>query len=1142
MPGSRSSPCCAPSSCTCWRQAATRRRSIAAARAARRRRRPRRSTSPSSGAAFSAAPACRRERPCGPSPGRLRWSSRGSRRVRSRAPPPALRRGRSWKPRPSRSICSPRSPRDRCARATSWRALALIPRAPSARVPLPPHGRRDDGQGGEPLQAAGVRRCRRRDLRGPRLESRLRAARRRAQAQRQGGVVAGGRDRTRRRGRDRCGDHHASGGLGGLRAPRRLHRPARRLQELQAALPRRRRPRRALPRVRRRADRGAAVQPHVQDPRRSDGGHGARRLPPSGDGAGHLRQLPQRRRDVAPEDPLRHRADREVVPQRDHARQLPLPDARVRADGARVLRAARRGRPLVRTLARRAPALVHRPRSRARAAPRAATRGRRARPLREGVLRHRVPVPLRVGRARGDRQPHRLRPPASRRAQRQGLELLRRGAARALPAVRDRAVGRGRSLDPRLPPRCLRRRRDRGRDAHRAPAPSETRAVQGGRLPAPAQGWATGARAAHLRRAPAAIPRRLRSGGLDRAALSPPGRGRHTVRDHRRPPDHAGRHRHAPRPRCHHAGAHPRGSSGRGAARQNRLRRTPMARPQARAARPAPARARRYIYWFGGGRADGRADMKALLGGKGANLAEMARLGLPVPPGFTISTEVCTHYYAHGGSYPPGLKERVPGALARVEKAVGRRFGDPEKPLLVSVRSGARASMPGMMDTILNLGLNDRTVEGLARETGNPRFAYDCYRRFVQMYGDGVLGLRPETKTERDPFELVLEEKKRARRVKLDTDLDADALRELVAEFKALVRTRRGVRFPEDPEDQLWGAIGAVFGSWMNERALVYRRLNTIPDTWGTAVNVQAMVFGNMGPDSGTGVAFTRDPATGENVFYGEFLMNAQGEDVVAGVRTPLPIAALERENPKVYAHLVKIRRILERHYRDVMDIEFTIQQGTLYMLQCRVGKRTALAAVRIALDMVRERLITRDEALRRVEPEGLEQLLRPTFDAKAKDVAVAAGRLLARGLAAGPGAATGRIAFHAEEAEAHAARGESVILVRIETSPEDLRGMAAPRGILTARGGMTSHAALVGRQMGKVCVVGGEPRLSDHEAGTLRVSGRDVVLRDGDEVAIDGTTGAGVHGGGPTAPSEVVQVLIDRTRDPATAPVYRMV
>jgi len=566
-----------------------------------------------------------------------------------------------------------------------------------------------------------------------------------------------------------------------------------------------------------------------------------------------------------------------------------------------------------------------------------------------------------------------------------------------------------------------------------------------------------------------------------------------------------------------------------------------MARPQARAPRPAPVRARRFIYWFGGGRADGRADMKELLGGKGANLAEMARLGLPVPPGFTISTEVCTYYYAHKNSYPPGLKEQVPTALARVEKTVGRRFGDPEKPLLVSVRSGARASMPGMMDTILNLGLNDRTVEGLARETGNPRFAYDCYRRFVQMYGDVVLGLKPETKTERDPFEIVLEEKKRARRVELDTELDADALRELVAEFKALIRTRKGVRFPEDPEEQLWGAIGAVFGSWMNERAIVYRRLNAIPDNWGTAVNVQAMVFGNTGPDSGTGVAFTRDPATGENVFYGEFLMNAQGEDVVAGVRTPQPIAALERENPKVYGQLVKIRRALERHYRDVMDIEFTIQQGTLYMLQCRVGKRTALAAVRIALDMVRERLITRDEALRRVEPESLDQLLRPTFDPKAKDAAVAGGRLLARGLAAGPGAAAGRIAFHADEAEARAARGENVILVRIETSPEDLRGMAASQGILTARGGMTSHAALVGRQMGKVCVVGCEALLIDYEVGTLRVSGRDVVLREGDEVAIDGSTGEVFQGTIPTAPSEVVQVLIDHTRDPAKAPVYQM-
>ncbi len=573
-----------------------------------------------------------------------------------------------------------------------------------------------------------------------------------------------------------------------------------------------------------------------------------------------------------------------------------------------------------------------------------------------------------------------------------------------------------------------------------------------------------------------------------------------------------------------------------------------MARPQARAKRPAPARAarartlRRYIYGFGGGRADGKAAMKALLGGKGANLGEMARLGLPVPPGFTISTEVCTYYYDHAHSYPAGLEQGVRSALARVEKIVGRRFGDPERPLLVSVRSGARASMPGMMDTILNLGLNDRTVEGLIKETGNARFAYDSYRRFVQMYGDVVLGLKPETKTERDPFEIALEEKKHQRGATQDTDLDADALRELVDEFKALIKMRKGVIFPEDPEEQLWGAIGAVFGSWMNERAVVYRKLNEIPDDWGTAVNVQSMVFGNMGADSGTGVAFTRDPASGENTFYGEFLMNAQGEDVVAGVRTPLPIAALERDNAKIYGQLAKIRRTLERHYRDMMDIEFTIQQGTLYMLQCRVGKRTALAAVRIALDMVKERLISRDDALRRIEPDGLEQLLRPAFDPAAKEAAITSGRRLAKGLAAGPGAASGRIAFSAEDAEVRAARGESVILVRIETSPEDLRGMNASRGILTARGGMTSHAALVGRQMGKVCVVGCDALHIDYDAGELRIAGReDVLLREGDEVSIDGTTGDVFAGSMPTQPSEIVQVLVDRTLDAAQAPVYRM-
>jgi pyruvate,orthophosphate dikinase len=566
-----------------------------------------------------------------------------------------------------------------------------------------------------------------------------------------------------------------------------------------------------------------------------------------------------------------------------------------------------------------------------------------------------------------------------------------------------------------------------------------------------------------------------------------------------------------------------------------------VARPQAKVVRPATRRAARYIYAFGAGRKDGRADMKDLLGGKGANLAEMARLGLPVPPGFTISTEVCTYYYANRRSYPPALRAQVAAALARIEKALGRRFGDPDDPLLVSVRSGARASMPGMMDTILNLGLNDRTVQGLIRASGNPRFAYDSYRRFVQMYGDVVLGLKPESKDEEDPFEVALQEKKRARGVTLDTELDADALRELVDEFKALIRMRKGVRFPEDPHAQLWGAIGAVFGSWMNQRAIVYRKLNNIPESWGTAVNVQAMVFGNMGADSGTGVAFTRDPATGENVFYGEFLMNAQGEDVVAGTRTPLPIAALEKENRSAYAELVRIRRTLERHYRDMMDIEFTIQQRKLYMLQCRVGKRTAFAAIRIAVDMVRERLISRDEALRRVEPEQLSQLLRPIFDAREKERTVQEKRLIARGLNAGPGAASGRVVFNAEDAERRAAAGEPVILVRIETSPDDIGGMNAAQGILTARGGMTSHAALVARQMGKVCVAGCEALLIDYKARAMRITGRGEVVREGDFVSLDGSTGEVFLGQIATTPSEVVRVLIERTLAPARAPVYRL-
>ena len=563
------------------------------------------------------------------------------------------------------------------------------------------------------------------------------------------------------------------------------------------------------------------------------------------------------------------------------------------------------------------------------------------------------------------------------------------------------------------------------------------------------------------------------------------------------------------------------------------------------AAKPVKAQRRaatkRMVFAFEAGRADGNAGMKALLGGKGANLAEMAALGLPVPPGFTISTEVCTYFDTHQRRYPAGLEAEVQKQLGRMEKNLGRRFGDAKNPLLVSVRSGARASMPGMMDTILNLGLNDQTVQGLIAQSGNPRFAYDCYRRFVQMYGDIVLGLKPESKTEIDPFEAIIERKKHERGVRLDSELSADDLRELVGEFKAAIRERRGVAFPEDPYKQLWGAIGAVFGSWMNDRAIAYRKMNNIPESWGTAVNVQAMVFGNRGNDSGTGVAFTRDPATGENVFYGEFLMNAQGEDVVAGIRTPLPIADLERENPKIYGQLAKIRRTLERHYREMMDIEFTIEQGRLYMLQCRVGKRTGAAAIRIAVDMVRERLIKPAEGLLRVEPEQLNQLLRPTFVAAEKERAVRDQRLLARGLNAGPGAATGRIAFHAEDAEAAAARGERVILVRIETSPEDIRGMAAAQGILTARGGMTSHAALVARQMGKVCVAGCDALLIDYAAGQMRVTGTDVALKDGDSISIDGTSGEVFLGEIATEPSEVVRVLVDRSLDPKHAPGYQL-
>ena len=548
----------------------------------------------------------------------------------------------------------------------------------------------------------------------------------------------------------------------------------------------------------------------------------------------------------------------------------------------------------------------------------------------------------------------------------------------------------------------------------------------------------------------------------------------------------------------------------------------------------------KYVYFFGGKKADGKAEMKNLLGGKGANLAEMVNIGLPVPAGFTITTDVCTYFYNNKNTYPKELKKQSLDALKKVEKIMDAKFGDKKNPLLVSVRSGARASMPGMMDTILNLGLNDTTVLGLIEKTGNPRFAYDSYRRFVQMYGDVVLGLQPENKLDRDPFEIIIEKKKKANKVVQDTELTAEMLKELVAEFKAEIKKKTGSDFPEDPMEQLWGAIGAVFGSWNNDRAIVYRKLNNIPAKWGTAVSVVSMVYGNMGEDSGTGVAFTRDPASGENIFYGEYLFNAQGEDVVAGVRTPLPIVNLKNDNAKVYKELVDIRKILEKHYRDMMDVEFTIQQGKLWMLQCRVGKRTGFAAIKIAVDQVRQKLISKDEALMRIDPEQLNQLLRPVFDLNEKSNAVANGKFLAKGLNAGPGAASGKVAFTAEDAETMGAKGEKVILVRIETSPEDITGMSISEGILTARGGMTSHAALVARQMGKVCVAGCGALRIDYKKGIMTAENSDLVIRQGDYISIDGSTGEVIAGQIATKPSEVIQVLVTKELDPKKSDVYK--
>jgi pyruvate, orthophosphate dikinase len=514
----------------------------------------------------------------------------------------------------------------------------------------------------------------------------------------------------------------------------------------------------------------------------------------------------------------------------------------------------------------------------------------------------------------------------------------------------------------------------------------------------------------------------------------------------------------------------------------------------------------KYVYRFGGGANDGGKGDKNLLGGKGANLDGMAAIGLPVPPGFTITTEMCTRYYADGEIYPESLKAEVANGIAHIEAVTGKRFGYAADPLLVSVRSGARVSMPGMMDTVLNLGLNDETVRGLAAASGDPRFAWDSYRRFIQMYADVVLGL------DHGAFEEALEIAKEDKGVYLDTELDATDLEALVVEYVTIVRKQLGAPFPQDVHDQLWGAITAVFGSWQSERAKVYRRLNAIPAEWGTAVNVQAMVFGNMGETSATGVAFTRDPATGENAYYGEYLINAQGEDVVAGIRTPqyLTKAARERAGakplsmeeamPETFAELAGVFDILERHYRDMQDIEFTVQQGKLWMLQTRSGKRTAKAALKIAVDMAEEGLISREEAVARVDPSALDQLLHPTLDPKAeRDV-------LTKGLPASPGAASGQIVFDAEAAERLNELGEAVILVRIETSPEDIHGMHAARGILTARGGMTSHAAVVARGMGRPCVSGAGSLSIDAAAQLLKVGGR--TFKEGDVITIDGATG----------------------------------
>ena len=546
----------------------------------------------------------------------------------------------------------------------------------------------------------------------------------------------------------------------------------------------------------------------------------------------------------------------------------------------------------------------------------------------------------------------------------------------------------------------------------------------------------------------------------------------------------------------------------------------------------------KYVYSFGGKTSDGDGSMKPLLGGKGANLAEMSRIGLPVPPGFTITTEVCTYYYANKRTYPKVLEAQAKAGIAAIEKIMGTKFGDKSAmPLLVSVRSGARDSMPGMMDTILNLGLNDETVLALVKATKNERFAWDCYRRFIQMYGDVVMGVQKRAGEDHEPFEVVIEKLKHDRHHSdiEDTKLTVDDLKEMVKRFKALIKERTNAEFPQDPWKQLWGSVGAVFGSWMNDRAIVYRRKYNIPAEWGTAVNVQAMVYGNTGEGSGSGVAFTRDPATGEKVFYGEFLINAQGEDVVAGVRTPDPVAQLKGVMPAAFAELEKVRKTLEAHFKDVQDFEFTIQEGKLFMLQTRNGKRTGLAAVRFAIEMEKEKLIDWKTAIKRVPADQLDQVLAPVFDRKA----VKAAKMIAKGLPAGPGAASGKMYMNADRAVAAAEKGERVLLVRNETSPEDLRGMIAAEGILTAKGGVSSHAALVARQMGKVCVCGAAALQIDYSAKTMTVDGQ--TYKEGDFLSISGTVGEVYPGEIKTAASEVVQVLVEKSLAAKDSQTYQM-